>query len=125
MRFMSIVKATADYEAGRPPNAELMAAMGKLSQDEAKTGRFLMGGGLLPSSQGHKLTMKGGKITVIDGPFAETKEVIGGFAILNYGSHEEAIEGAKKVLRIHLECGITDLEIEVRPMWDEPPCQQQ
>jgi hypothetical protein len=101
-----------------------MAAMGKLSQDEQKTGRFVMGGGLLPSAQGHKVTMTGGKITVTDGPFTETKEVIGGFAILNYASHEEAIAGARNVLRIHAECGVTDLEIEVRPMWDEPPCQQ-
>ena len=124
MRFMAIVKATAEYEAGLPPKPELMAAMGKLTQEEAKTGRFVMGGGLLPSSQGHRLTMTGGKITVIDGPFTETKEVIGGFAILNYASHEEAIAGAKNVLRIHAECGIPDLEIEVRPMWDEPPCQQ-
>ena len=125
MRFMAIIKATADYEAGRPPNPELMAAMGKLSQDEARTGRFVSGGGLLPSSQGHKVTMSGGKITVTDGPFAETKEVIGGFAILNYASHDEAIEGARNVLRIHRDCGVTDLEIEVRPMWDDPPCQQQ
>jgi hypothetical protein len=124
MRFMAMIKATADYEAGRPPNAELIAAMGKLSEEERKSGRFQMGGGLLPSTQGHKVTMTGGKISVTDGPFTETKEVIGGFAILNYASHEEAIAGAKRVLQIHADCGITDLEIEVRPMWDEPPCQQ-
>ena len=118
MRFMSIVKATADYEAGRPPNAELMAAMGKLSQEEAKTGRLLMGGGLLQSTQGHKIRMTGGKITVIDGPFTETKEVIGGFAILNYDSHEAAIEGAKRVMKIHADAGVSDLEIEIRPMFD-------
>jgi hypothetical protein len=120
MRFMAIIKATADYEAGQPPKPELMAAMGKLSQDEQKIGRFVMGGGLLPSSQGHKVTMTGGKVTVTDGPFTETKEVIGGFAILNYASHEEAIDGAKRVLKIHADCGITDLEIEVRPMFDPP-----
>jgi len=123
MRFMAMIKATADYEAGRPPKPELMAAMGKLSEDERKTGRFQMGGGLLPSTQGHKVTMTGGRISVTDGPFTETKEVIGGFAILNYDSHEAAIEGAKHVLKIHADCGIADLEIEVRPMWDEPQCQ--
>lgn len=123
MRFMAMIKATKDYEAGRPPKPELMAAMGKLSADERKTGRFEMGGGLLPSAQGHKLTMTAGKISVTDGPFTETKEVIGGFAILNYASHEEAIEGARRVLKIHADCGIADLEIEVRPMWDEPQCQ--
>lgn len=122
MRYMAIVKATADYEAGLPPKAELMAAMGKLTQDETKSGRFLMGGGLLPSSQGHRLSMTGGKITVTDGPFTETKEVIGGFAILNYASREEALEGTKNFLRIHAECGILDLDVEIRPMWDGPQC---
>src|SRR5438128_727095 len=117
MRFMAMIKATADYEAGKPPNPKLMAAMGKLSQDEQKAGIFQMGGGLLPSAQGHKLSMTGGKVTVIDGPFTETKEVIGGFAILNYASHEEAIAGAKRVLQIHKDCGITELDIELRPMW--------
>jgi hypothetical protein len=124
MRFMAMIKATKDYEAGRPPKPELMAAMGRLAEQEQKAGIFQMGGGLLPSAQGHKVTMAGGKVTVTDGPFTETKEVIGGFAILNYDSHEEAIEGAKRVLKIHADCGIADLEIEVRPMWDEPPCQQ-
>ena len=124
MRFMAMIKATKDYEAGRPPNPELMAAMGRLSEEERKTGRLEMGGGLLPSAQGHKVTMAGGKVNVTDGPFTETKEVIGGFAILHYDSHEDAIEGAKRVLKIHADCGVTDLEIEVRPMWDEPPCQQ-
>jgi len=123
MRYMAIVKATADYEAGLPPKPELMAAMGKLTQDEAKSGRFVMGGGLLPSRQGHRFSMTGGKITVTDGPFTETKEVIGGFAILNYANQEEAIEATKNFLRIHAECGILDLDVEIRPMWEEPPCQ--
>ena len=124
MRFMAIVKATKDYEAGKPPSPELMAAMGKLAQEEQKQGIFVTGGGLLPSSQGHKLRMTGGKITVTDGPFAETKEVIGGFAILNYASHAEAIAGARRVLQIHLEHGVSDLEIELRAMMEEPGCQQ-
>lgn len=123
MRFMAMIKATRDYEAGKPPKPELMAAMGKLSQDEQKAGIFQMGGGLLPSSQGHRQSMAGGKVTVTDGPFTETKEVIGGFAILNYASHEEAIAGARRVLQIYADCGIADLDIEIRPMWDEPPCQ--
>jgi len=122
MRFMAIIKATKDYEAGRPPNPELMAAMGKLAQEEQKLGIFEMGGGLLPSSEGHKLRMSGGKVTVTDGPFTETKEVIGGFAIVNYATHAEAIAGARRVLQIHADCGVTDLEIELRPMMDEPGC---
>jgi hypothetical protein len=118
MRFMAMIKATKDYESGLPPKPELIAAMGKLAEEERKIGIFEMGGGLLPSAQGHKLTMTGSKVTVTDGPFAETKEVIGGFAILNYDSHEAAIEGAKRVMKIHADAGVTDLEIEIRPMFD-------
>jgi hypothetical protein len=118
MRFMAMIKATKDYELGLPPKPELIAAMGKLAEEERKIGIFEMGGGLLPSAQGHKITMTGSKVTVTDGPFAETKEVIGGFAILNYDSHEAAIEGAKRVMKIHADAGVTDLEIEIRPMFD-------
>jgi hypothetical protein len=118
MRFMAIIKATREYEAGLPPKQELIAAMGKLAEDERRIGIFEMGGGLLPSSKGHKVTMVGGKVTVTDGPFTETKEVIGGFAILNYDSHEAAIEGAKRAMKIHSDAGVTDLEIEIRPMFD-------
>ena len=122
MRFMAIVKPGKDYEAGKPPNPGLMAAMGKLSQEQQKLGVFITGGGLLPSSQGHKLRMAGGKISVTDGPFAETKEVIGGFAILNYASREEAIAGAKRVLQIHADHGYTELELELRPMMEAGEC---
>jgi len=97
--------------------------MGKLTQDETRSGRFVMGGGLLPSRQGHRFSMVGGKITITDGPFTETKEVIGGFAILNYASQEEAIEGTKNFLKIHADCGILDLDVEIRPMWDGPQCE--
>ena len=111
MRFMAIVKPGKDYEAGKPPSPELMAAMGRLNQESTAAGIFVTGGGLLPSSQGHKVRMSGGKVTVTDGPFAETKEVIGGFAILNYASPEEAIEGARRVMQIHADHGYTALEI--------------
>ena len=124
MRFMSIVKATKDYEAGKPPNLELMAAMDRLRQEMQRLGKFEMGGGLLPSAQGHRLSMSGGTVSVTDGPFTETKEVIGGFAILNYETHAEAIAGARRVMQIHADCGVTDLEIEIRPMWENPPCQE-
>ena len=124
MRFMAIVKPGKDYEAGKPPSPGLMAAMGKLNEESVRAGIFVTGGGLLPSSQGHKIRMTGGKVTVTDGPFTEAKEVIGGFAILNYASHAEAIEGARRVLQIHAEHGWTDLEIELRPMMDPAECGQ-
>jgi hypothetical protein len=103
----------------------LIAALGKLAQEQQQAGIFETGGGLLPSAQGHKVRMSGGKIAVTDGPFTETKEVIGGFAILNYASHEEAIAGARRVLQIHAEHGITELEIELRPMMAPGECGQQ
>ena len=114
MRFMAIVKATKDYEAGQPPSPELMAAMGRLAQEEQKLGIFEMGGGLLPSAQGHKVRMTGGRITVTDGPFAETKEVIGGFAILEAPSMKEAIELTKRFLAVHGD--EWNVECEVRPV---------
>ena len=120
MRFMAMIKGTCDYEAGAPPKPELMAAMDKLANEMKALGKFEMGGGLLPSSQGHKVKMSGGKVSVTDGPFTETKEVIGGFAILHHASHAEAIAGARRVMQIHADCGITDLEIEIRPMFDTP-----
>jgi hypothetical protein len=122
MRFMAIVKPGKDYEAGRPPSPGLMAAMGKLNEESTRAGIFVTGGGLLPSSQGHRLSMTGGNVTVIDGPFTETKEVIGGFAILNYANHEEAIAGARRVMQIHAKHGITELEMELRPMMDPAEC---
>ena len=96
MRFMAMIKATKDYEAGRPPNPELMAAMGRLSEEMQKLGKFEMGGGLLPSAQGHRLSMSGGKGTVTDGPFAEAKELIGGWALIDVRSKDEAIEVVKR-----------------------------
>ena len=122
MRFMAMVKPGKDYETGKPPSPELMAAIGKLSQENQKLGIFVMGGGLLPSAHGHKVRMAGGKIIVTDGPFAETKEVIGGFAILNYATHDEAVAGVRRVMEIHAQHGFTDIEIELRQMMDDPAC---
>ena len=95
MRFMMIVKADPSYEAGGPPNPALLAAIGKLSEEMTKAGVLLQSGGLLPSSKGARVRASGGKLTVTDGPFAETKELIGGFAILEAASKEEAIQLGK------------------------------
>src|SRR3954470_1298267 len=122
MRFMAIVKPGKDYEAGKPPSPGLMAAMGKLNEESVRAGIFVTGGGLLPSAQARKWRMSAGKVTVTDGPFAEAKEVIGGFAILNYASHAEAIEGARRVMQIHAEHGFTELKRELRPMMEDPAC---
>jgi hypothetical protein len=80
------------------------------------------GEGLAGPDSTKTLQFRDGKVAVTDGPFAETKEVIGGFAILNYASHEQAIAGARRVMQIHADHGFTDLEIELRPMMEDPAC---
>jgi hypothetical protein len=96
MRFMVIVKATADSEAGKMPSTEMLAAMGKYNEELVKAGIMLAGDGLHPSSKGARVHFSGSKRTVIDGPFAETKELIAGFWIWQVRSLDEAIEWVKR-----------------------------
>jgi hypothetical protein len=96
MRFMVIVKATKDSEAGILPDEKLLAAMGAYNEELAKAGIMLAGEGLQPSSKGARVRFSGSKRTVIDGPFSETKELIAGFWIWQVKSLEEAIEWVKK-----------------------------
>jgi len=96
MRFMVIVKANADTEAGQLPSTELLTAMGKYNEDLVKAGVMLAGEGLQPSSKGARIKFSGSKRTVVDGPFAETKELIAGFWLWQCRSKEEAIEWAKR-----------------------------
>ena len=96
MRFMVIVKATQDSEAGILPSEELLTAMGKYNEELAKAGILLAGDGLQPSSKGARVRFSGPKRTVIDGPFAETKELIAGFWMWKVKSKDEAIEWVKR-----------------------------
>jgi hypothetical protein len=96
MRFMAIVKANADSEAGVMPSQELLAAMGKYNEELVKAGVMLAGEGLHPSSKGARVRFSGKSRTVVDGPFSETKELIAGFWILQVKSREEAIEWIKR-----------------------------
>ena len=96
MRFMVIVKATKDSEAGVMPSTELLAAMGKFNEELVKAGVMLAGDGLHPSSRGKRVRFSGSKRTVIDGPFAETKELIAGFWLWEVKSMEEAVEWVKR-----------------------------
>jgi len=95
-RFMLIVKASKDSEAGVMPSTELLDAMGKYNEEMAKAGVMLAGEGLQPSSKGARVRFSGDKRTVIDGPFTETKELIAGFWLVNVKSKEEAIEWVKR-----------------------------
>jgi len=96
MRFMIIVKATKNSEAGVLPDEKLLTAMGKYNEELAKAGVLLAAEGLQPTSKGARVKFSGNKRTVIDGPFAETKELIAGFWLWQVKSKEEAIEWVKR-----------------------------
>ena len=96
MRFMAIVKASKDSEAGVMPPREVFEAMGKFNEEMAKAGVLLAAEGLHPSSRGARVGFSGKKVTVTDGPFTETKELIAGFWLLQVKSKEEAIEWIKR-----------------------------
>jgi len=96
MRFMIIVKATKDSEAGVMPSEQLLTEMGKYNEELAKAGVLLAGEGLQPSSKGARVKFSGSKRTVTDGPFAETKELIAGFWLWQVKSKKEAIEWVKR-----------------------------
>jgi hypothetical protein len=96
MRFMVMVKATKESEAGVMPEEKLLADMGKFNEELVKAGIMLAGEGLQPSSKGARVRFSGDKRTVIDGPFAETKELVAGFWLWQVKSKEEAIEWVKR-----------------------------
>ena len=114
MRFMVIVKATKDSEAGVMPSEQLLTEMGKFNEELAKAGVMLAGEGLQPSSKGVRVKFSGDKRTVIDGPFAETKELVAGFWLWECKSKEEAIDWVvKHCPNPHKEDG----EIEIRQVF--------
>jgi hypothetical protein len=97
MRFMMIVKASKESEAGTMPTKELVAAMGKFNEEMIKAGVMFSGEGLHPSSKGSRIAYSGQKRTVIDGPFSQTGELIAGFWVIKVKSRQEAIEWASRV----------------------------
>ncbi|HEM46246.1 MAG TPA: YciI family protein [Alphaproteobacteria bacterium] len=114
MRFMVFVKATRDSEAGVMPSEELLAAMARYNEELVKAGVLVDGNGLQPSSKGARVRFSGDRRTVIDGPFAETKELIAGYWIFEVASKEEAIEWVRRCPNPHNE----DSEIEIRQMFE-------
>jgi hypothetical protein len=116
MRFMMMVKG--DSEPGQLPSEELLAAMGRYNEELAKAGVLLDGTGLHPSAEGARVKFSGGRRTVVDGPFAESKELVAGYWIIQAKSKEEAIEWAK---RVPFEAGGEygpDAEIEIRQLFE-------
>jgi hypothetical protein len=114
MRFMVIVKASKDSEAGVMPSEKLLTEMGKFNEELAKAGVMLAGDGLHPSSKGKRVRFSGKNRTVIDGPFAETKELIAGYWMWNCKSWDEAIEWVKRCPNPHEE----ECEIEIRQVFE-------
>jgi hypothetical protein len=114
MRFMIIVKADKNTEAGVLPDEKLLAAMGKYNEELVKAGIMLAGEGLHPSSRGARVKFSGSKRTVTDGPFTETKELIAGFWLWNVKSKEEAIEWVKRCPNPTGE----ESEIEIRQVFE-------
>jgi hypothetical protein len=111
MRFMVIVKASKDSEAGVMPTEKLLTEMGKFNQELADAGVMLAGEGLHPTSKGARVKFAGGKTTVIDGPFAETKELVAGFWLWQVKSKEEAIAWLKRA-------PFEETEVEIRQVFE-------
>jgi hypothetical protein len=110
MRFLSMIRV--DENGGQVPGEQLMHDMGKLIDDMTREGVLIRTAGLRPTAEGARVRLRKGKLSTVDGPFTETKEVIGGFAILEAGSMEEAIELTKRFLQIHGDTW--EIECEVR-----------
>jgi len=115
MRFMVIVRATKNTEAGMMPSEQLLADMGKFNEELAKAGVLLAGEGLQPSSKGARVRFSGNQRTVVDGPFAETKELIAGYWLWQVKSKQEAIDWVKRCP--HPMPG-EDAEIEIRQVFE-------
>lgn len=116
MRFMIIVKATKDSEAGVMPGEELLSAMATYHEELVKAGVLLDGSGLQPSSKGVRIRYSGGKRAIVDGPFAETKELIAGYTLIQVKSREEALEWATRFPNPAGEG--RDGEIELRQLFE-------
>lgn len=122
MKFMMMVKAGKAYEAGEPPTKELLDAIGQITREMIEKGVLVDTGGLLPSRTGARVRVAGGKLTVLDGPFTETKELVGGYAILKVPSRDEAIALGRRFMKLHADVlgPAYEGELEIRQL-AEPP----
>lgn len=126
IRYMGILKADKNTEAGVMPEEKSLAAMGAFIEEGVKAGVFLSGEGLQPSSKGARIQYSGSKRTVTDGPFAETKELIAGYAILQFASKVEAIEWTKRFVEVDAPGRLgAESECEIRPLVEGSDCGSQ
>jgi hypothetical protein len=121
MQFMMMMKCPKGKEAGNPPDPRVIEAIEKHSAEARKAGILLSTGGLLSSAKGALIQVANGKANVIDGPFAETKELIGGFAILKADSKEDAVRMGREFMQLQIDIlgPSYEGEMEIRQMWDE------
>lgn len=117
MRFLSMIRI--NEHSGKVPSEQLMSDMGKLMEELTGTGQLVSTAGLRPTAEGVRVRLRRGQLSTTDGPFTETKEVIGGYAILEAASKEEAVELARRFLKVHGDDW--DIECEVRQL-DGPDC---
>jgi len=118
MRFLGLLKADKHSESGAPPSKELMEKMGKFIEEITKAGVLVSTAGLQPSSEGARVRVSGGKVTVTDGPFAETKELVASYALLETKTMKEAIDWTTRFLKV-----LGEGECEIRPLYEAPgPC---
>ena len=116
MRYMMFIKHTEDY-LGKTPPAGLMEAMGKFMGENMANGKFIDGNGLMSTHRGKKVQMRGGKLNVVDGPFTESKEIIGGYALMEIASDQEALELATHFMELHrIHWPEFEGESELRPV---------
>lgn len=119
MRYMIIVSGSENLAASGPPPAALIEAIDKLSEEATKKGTLVSFGGLQPTSSGARMRVTNGKIITTDGPFTESKEVLGGFSIINVASKEEALEEARNFMELHrVHWPKWEGEIEIRLMYE-------
>ncbi|MBO9664047.1 YciI family protein [Dokdonella sp.] len=119
MRFLSLIRIQEN--TGKQPSERLMSEMGKLMGEMTQAGTLLDTAGLMPTAEGKRVRLRGGKISVIDGPFIETKEVIGGYAMLQAGSLQEAIALTERFVELHVADG-WELDCEVRQLVEPGFC---
>ena len=120
MRYMFIVKGSESFAESGPPPAALFEAIGRLTEEAVKEGKMVSFGGLKPTSTGARMRITNGKLVTTDGPFSESKEVIGGFTIFNLASREEALEEARGFMELHrIHWPEWQGEVEIREMYEE------
>jgi hypothetical protein len=116
MRYMMFIKHTEDYGNRRPPES-LFEAMGAFVEGAQKSGKLIDAAGLLPTAAAHRVTLRGGRITTTDGPFTESKEIVGGYALMELSSTEEALDLARRFMDLHrVHWPEFEGDCEVRPL---------